>query len=102
MDMKKNKLFDGYDKIKGKDTKIEVLVRRKLFARGFRFRKNDRRYPGVPDIVLPKYKTMVFVNGCFCHGHEKCKIQHIPKSNTEYWQNKINRDIAMIRNIMMN
>jgi DNA mismatch endonuclease, patch repair protein len=90
----KEKRSEVMSKIRGKDTKIELLIRRGLFARGFRFRKNDRRYPGIPDIVLPKYKTMVFVNGCFWHGHEKCKIQHIPKSSTEYWQNKINRNIA--------
>ena len=59
-------------RIRGKDTSIERLVRSYLFARGFRFRKNDRRYPGHPDIVLPKYHTIVFVNGCFWHMHEGC------------------------------
>ena len=57
-------------RIRGKDTKIEVEVRKYLFARGFRFRKNDKRFPGKPDVVLPKYKTVVFVNGCFWHMHE--------------------------------
>ena len=59
-------------RIKGKDTKIEVKVRSWLFSKGFRFRKNDRRYPGTPDIVLPKYKTVIFINGCFWHRHEGC------------------------------
>lgn len=59
--------------IRGKDTSIEVMVRRYLFSRGLRFRKNDKRYPGHPDIVLPKWHTVVFVNGCFWHMHEGCK-----------------------------
>ena len=65
-----------------------------LFARGFRFRKNDKRYPGHPDIVLPKYRTIVFVNGCFWHMHEGCESFHMPKSNVEFWTAKLthNRD----------
>lgn len=86
-------------RIRSKNTKPEELVRKALFAAGFRYRKNDKRYPGRPDIVLPKYKTMVFVNGCFWHGHEGCRYFVWPKSNTEYWQSKINgnieRDISM-------
>ena len=65
--------------IKAKDTKIEVQVRSWLFSRGFRFRKNDKRYPGKPDIVLPKYKTVIFINGCFWHRHEDCKYATVPK-----------------------
>ena len=67
-------------RIRGKDTKPEVLVRKYLFSRGLRFRKNDKRYPGSPDVVLPKYNTVVFVHGCFWHFHEGCKHGKIPKS----------------------
>ncbi len=79
-------------RIRGKDTKPEILVRKFLFSEGFRFRKNDKRYPGHPDIVLPKYHTMVFVNGCFWHGHEGCKYYTVPKSNTEFWVSKVKRN----------
>ncbi len=81
-------------RIRGKDTKIEVLVRSRLFAEGFRFRKNDKRYPGKPDVVLPKYNTVVFINGCFWHRHEGCKDSHIPQSNTEFWKAKLDRNVA--------
>lgn len=80
-------------KIKGRDTKPEKLVRKFLFANGFRYRKNDKRYPGAPDIVLPKYRTVIFVNGCFWHGHNGCKYYVIPKTNTDFWVNKINGNI---------
>ena len=76
-------------RIRGKDTKPEVLVRKYLFSRGLRFRKNDKRYPGRPDIVLPKYKTAVFVHGCFWHLHEGCKYAVMPKSNVDYWEKKL-------------
>ena len=79
--------------IKGQDTKIEVKVRRYLFSRGFRFRKNDKRYPGKPDVVLPKYKTIIFVNGCFWHRHKGCKDATIPKTRTEFWLAKLNRNV---------
>ena len=79
-------------RIRGKDTKPEILVRRFLFSEGFRFRKNDKRYPGHPDIVLPKYRTIIFVNGCFWHGHEGCKYYPVPKTNTDFWLSKINRN----------
>ncbi|WP_205831857.1 very short patch repair endonuclease [Bifidobacterium erythrocebi] len=78
--------------IRGKDTKIEVLVRSYLFRRGLRFRKNDKRYPGHPDIVLPKYHVIVFVNGCFWHMHESCGKQSMPKSNVEFWNAKLLRN----------
>lgn len=78
--------------IKGKDTKPEIIVRKYLFSKGLRFRKNDKRYPGSPDIVLPKYKTIVFVHGCFWHLHEGCKYAVMPKSNIEYWENKLYRN----------
>lgn len=76
-------------RVGNKDTKPELLVRKYLFAKGLRFRKNDRRYPGAPDIVLPKYKTVVFVHGCFWHLHSGCKHATIPSSNVEYWKNKL-------------
>ena len=79
-------------RIRGKDTKPEILVRQFLFSEGFRFRKNDKRYPGHPDIVLPKYRTVVFVNGCFWHGHEGCRFYTVPKSNTDFWVSKIRRN----------
>ena len=83
--------------IKGKDTKPEMIVRRYLFSKGLRYRLHVKKLPGNPDIVLPKYKTVVFINGCFWHGHEGCKYYRLPKSNVEFWESKItnnkNRDI---------
>ena len=79
-------------RIHGKNTKPEELVRKYLFSQGFRYRKNDARLPGKPDIVLPKYKTVIFVNGCFWHGHEGCRYYTIPKTNTEFWVNKVKRN----------
>jgi len=76
-------------KIRSKKTKLEELVRKYLFSKGFRYRINDKRYPGTPDIVLPKYHTIIFVNGCFWHGHENCKAAKLPKTNTELWKNKL-------------
>ena len=76
-------------RIKGKDTKPEVLVRKYLFSKGLRFRKNDKRYPGHPDIVLPKYKTIVFVQGCFWHFHENCRYAVMPSSNVDFWEKKL-------------
>ena len=87
-------------RIKGKDTKPEVLVRKYLFAHGYRFRKNDKRYPGKPDIVLPKYNCVIFVNGCFWHMHDNCKAARLPKTNTEFWKNKLEKNVENdIRNI---
>lgn len=80
--------------IKGKDTKPEMIVRKYLFSRGLRFRVQVRKLPGTPDIVLPKYKTVIFVNGCFWHGHEGCKYFRLPKSNVEFWEEKIERNVA--------
>lgn len=81
--------------IKGKDTKPEMIVRKYLFSRGMRFRVQVRKLPGTPDIVLPKYKTVIFVNGCFWHGHEDCKYFRLPKSNVEFWKEKIKRNIEL-------
>lgn len=87
----KKKRSQVMSRIKSKDTKIEIIVRKWLFAYGYRFRVNDKRYPGTPDIVLPRYKTIIFVHGCFWHGHN-CKIGHVPKSNTAFWREKIGRN----------
>lgn len=76
-------------RIRGKNTKPEMLVRRFLFSHGFRYRLNVKTLPGKPDIVLPKYKTVIFVNGCFWHGHEGCKYFKIPETRTEWWLSKI-------------
>jgi len=80
--------------IKSKDTKPELLVRKFLFANGFRYKLHDKKLPGKPDIVLPKYKTVIFVHGCFWHGHKGCKYYVVPKTRTEWWLNKINRNKA--------
>ena len=76
--------------IKGKDTKPELIVRKFLFSHGFRYRLHVKNLPGKPDIVLPKYRTFIFVNGCFWHGHTNCRYFVVPKTNTEWWLNKIN------------
>jgi DNA mismatch endonuclease (patch repair protein) len=78
--------------IKGKDTKPEILIRKFLFSRGFRYRLYDKNLPGKPDLVLPKYKTVIFVHGCFWHGHENCKYFVIPKTRTDWWLKKIERN----------
>ena len=80
-------------RIRGKDTKPEILVRKGLHARGFRFRLQDRKLPGRPDIVLPKYGVAIMVNGCFWHGHKGCRYATKPKSNAEFWETKIARNI---------
>ena len=80
-------------RIGSKNTKPEEKVRKYLFSRGFRYRKNDVRLPGKPDIVLPKYKTVIFVNGCFWHKHEGCKYFVWPKNNAEFWKSKIETNV---------
>ena len=80
-------------RIKGKDTGIEVAVRKRLFSYGYRYRKNDKKLPGKPDIVFPKYKTVVFIHGCFWHMHSDCKIARMPKSNTDFWMTKLNHNV---------
>lgn len=79
--------------IRSINSKPEVIVRKYLFAKGLRYRKNVKTLPGKPDIVLKKYKTVIFINGCFWHGHKKCKYFVMPKSNTEYWHKKIAKNI---------
>lgn len=76
-------------RIRSTNTKPEELVRKYLFSQGFRYRKNDSRLPGKPDIVLPKYKAVIFINGCFWHKHEKCKYFVWPKNNADFWRRKI-------------
>ena len=79
-------------RIRSKDTKPEELVRKYLFSRGLRYRKCDKRYPGKPDIVFPKYRTAIFVNGCFWHWHDACQGFVMPKSRLDYWQPKLERN----------
>ena len=78
-------------KVKSKNTKPELLVGTLLFSRGFRYRTNDKRYAGTPDLVLPKYKTVIFIHGCFWHGHT-CKKGTLPNTNVKFWQGKIARN----------
>lgn len=79
--------------IRSKNTKPEEIMQKYLFSQGVRYRKNDSRLPGKPDIVLPKYKTVIFVNGCFWHGHEECKYFVWPRNNAEFWKVKISGNI---------
>jgi DNA mismatch endonuclease (patch repair protein) len=79
-------------RIRSANTKPEMLVRRFLHANGFRYRLHDKKLPGKPDIILPKYKTVIFVHGCFWHGHEGCKYYVVPKTRTDWWLNKINNN----------
>lgn len=89
--------------IHSKETKPEVAVRKYLFSLGFRYRKNDNRLPGCPDIVLPKYKTVIFINGCFWHMHENCRYATIPKTNTLFWEKKLqqnkNHDTSVVKQL---
>ena len=79
--------------IRSKDTGPEILVRKALHRLGYRYRLNVKSLPGTPDIVLPKYRTAIFVNGCFWHGHTGCRYYTVPKSNTDYWKEKVRRNI---------
>lgn len=79
-------------RIKNKNTKPEIIVRKFLYQNGFRYRLHSKDLPGKPDIVLKKYKTVIFVHGCFWHGHEGCKYFVIPKTRTQWWLDKINRN----------
>ncbi len=80
--------------IRSRDTKPEMQVRKFLHAQGFRYRLHDKKLFGKPDIILPKYRTVIFVNGCFWHGHEHCKYYVVPKTRTDWWLNKINTNKA--------
>lgn len=88
---KRSKMMAG---IKGKDTKPEILLRKELYARGFRYRLHDKGIKGKPDIVLRKYNALVFVHGCFWHGHENCKLFRLPKSRVKFWEEKIGCNMA--------
>ncbi|MEP4094587.1 DNA mismatch endonuclease Vsr [Reichenbachiella sp.] len=98
----KKKRSEIMSKISGKETKPEIVVRKYLHSNGFRFRKNDKRLPGKPDILLPKYKTAILVHGCFWHGHE-CKAGKLPETRKEFWINKISstkkRDLRNIKQL---
>ncbi len=78
--------------IRARNTRPEMLVRKYLWAHGFRYRLNHKRLPGKPDVVLRKYRTCIFVNGCFWHGHEGCRFFRLPKSNVAFWEHKISRN----------
>ncbi|WP_265427048.1 very short patch repair endonuclease [Chryseobacterium sp. YIM B08800] len=84
--------------IKGKNTKPEILLRKILFSKGYRYRINTKNLPGKPDIVLKKYNTVIFVNGCFWHGHKNCKYFVIPKTRTAFWTEKIITNIKRDQN----
>ena len=94
----KEKRSEIMSKIRSKNTTPEIKVRKLLHSMGYRFRLHRKDLPGKPDIVLPKYKTVIFVHGCFWHGHEGCRYAVIPKSNTHYWKNKINNNISRDNN----
>ena len=84
----KSKRSEIMSNISGTETKPEIIVRKYLFSQGFRYLKNDKRYSGTPDVVLPKYKTVIFVHGCFWHGHD-CKKGGLPETRKEFWEKKI-------------
>jgi len=90
-------------RIRGTDTKPEMIVRKYLHARGLRYRLHDKNLPGKPDLTLTKYHTVIFVNGCFWHGHKGCKYFVLPKTSTEWWQDKveetIKRDIKAMKDL---
>ena len=90
--MTENQRHECMSHIRSKDTNPEVSVRGELFRRGFRFRKNVRSLPGTPDIVLPRYRTVIFINGCFWHGHKGCRLYTVPKTNVRFWTDKIERN----------
>lgn len=88
----KEKRSDIMSRVHSKNTKPEEAVRKFLFSQGFRYRKNDKRYPGKPDILLPKYRTAIFVNGCFWHQHPGCISATLPETNQDYWREKLRKN----------
>ena len=88
-------------RIRSTNSKPEDIVRKYLFSKGLRYRKNVKTLPGKPDVVLTKYKTVIFVNGCFWHGHQGCRYFVMPKSNTEYWNKKIAGNVERDRNVIV-
>ena len=91
--LSKEKRSWNMSRIRSTETKPEERVRKYLFSKGFRYRKNDKRLPGKPDIVLPKYRAVIFINGCFWHCHKGCGRANIPKSNLEYWKIKLENNV---------
>jgi DNA mismatch endonuclease (patch repair protein) len=89
----KAKRSEIMSKISGKETKPEIKVRKYLFAKGFRYRKNDKKLAGKPDIVLPKYKTVILIHGCFWHSHTDCPKSALPTTNQEFWEKKIQGNV---------
>lgn len=81
-------------RVRSKNTKPELLVRASLHRMGYRFRLHVRQLPGIPDVVLPRYKALIFVHGCFWHGHSNCKGGNIPKTRAQFWQNKIFENVS--------
>jgi DNA mismatch endonuclease vsr len=94
--MKKNKTMtrsENMARVKSKNTKPEIFLRKLLWHKGFRYRINYKKLPGSPDIYIPKYNAAIFVNGCFWHMHENCKYSSIPKTNHEFWKNKLKGNV---------
>ncbi len=89
--MTKEQRSNAMSKVRCSETKIEQIVRSSLHKKGYRFRKNDKKLSGRPDIVLPKYKAVVFINGCFWHGHKGCSKSNLPTTRSEFWKKKIGR-----------
>lgn len=90
---KKTRSFN-MSRIRSSNTKPELLVRKFLFAKGYRYKLHDKKLPGKPDIVLPKHNTIIFIHGCFWHGHANCKYFTVPKTRTQWWTDKINTNKA--------
>lgn len=94
-----NKKTRSYNmsKIRSKNTKPEIIVRKHLFSQGFRYHLHRKDLPGKPDLALSKFNTVIFIHGCFWHGHEECRYFVIPKTRREWWKNKINRNKELDR-----
>jgi len=90
----KQKRSEVMSRIRGKNTKPEMILRSQLFRLGFRFRVHQKHLPGKPDIVLPKYQTAIFVHGCFWHYHSDCREGIIPSTNSKFWKEKLQRNIS--------
>lgn len=90
----KEKRSEVMSKIKGKNTKIELVVRSWLHSQGYRYRLHDKRFPGTPDVVLPKYKTAIFIHGCFWHAHKNCKYFKLPMTRTDFWSEKLDHNVV--------
>ncbi len=89
----KSKRSEVMSRIRSTNTRPELIVRKFIHREGFRYRLHVKNLQGKPDLVLPKYKTAIFINGCFWHGHENCNLFQMPKSNKEFWSDKINKNI---------